>query len=98
MARKLQLSRFAIDSIDDLKPRPLYFTIQFDFQGILKRGEFKKGVFKVRHILEDILLVKTRFMKKINTLKHIKKFVITFRNSESWKIKQERGLRWKALE
>lgn len=56
----------------------MYFTIQFDFQGILKRGEFKKGVFKARHILEDVLLVKTRFMKKINTLKHIKNLSLLF--------------------
>lgn len=77
------MSRFVIDSIDELRPRPLYLTIQFHFQGNLKREEFNKGVFKAKHILEDILLVKARFVKKINTLKHIKKFVTTFRNSES---------------
>lgn len=50
----------------------MFFTIQFDFQGILKREEFNKGVFKAKHILEDILLVKARFVKKINTLNTLK--------------------------
>lgn len=35
-------------------------------------------MFKVRYILEDILLVKVRFVKKINMLKYIKNLLLFF--------------------